>query len=160
MFLSFCRWCEATVLQRVNKYVRRIRATGNNDRCIEVLHITIMTLPRRGVIASIAAHPSFRPHALSLDMCYHLREIFHASRGCDWIACDVALRVLATQWNSGVLKSRPCACGHITQSVQHVVVDCMIHKAPDDFAGLCCPDAATRSWLEDLYIEGLANDYI
>ena len=29
----------------------------------------------------------------------------------------------------------------------------MIHKAPDGFAGLRCPDAATRSWLEDLNIE-------
>ena len=46
-----------------------------------------------------------------------------------------------------------CACGYITQSVQHVVVDCMIHKAPDGFAGLRHPDAATRFWLEDLNIE-------
>ena len=46
-----------------------------------------------------------------------------------------------------------CACGHITQSVQHVVVDCKIYKAPGGFAGLLCPDAATRSWLEDLNIE-------
>ncbi len=53
----------------------------------------------------------------------------------------------------GVQESATCACGHITQSVQHVVVDCMIHKAPYGFAGLCCPDAATRSWLEDLNIE-------
>ena len=53
----------------------------------------------------------------------------------------------------GAQESATCACGHITQSVQHVVVDCMIHKAPDGFAGLRCPDAATRSWLEDLNIE-------
>ena len=46
-----------------------------------------------------------------------------------------------------------CACGHTTQSVQHVVVDCMTYKAPDGFAGLRCPDAATRSWLEDLDID-------
>ena len=52
-----------------------------------------------------------------------------------------------------VQESATGACGHITQSVQHVVVDCMIHKAPDGFAGLRCPDAATRSWLEDLNIE-------
>ena len=39
-----------------------------------------------------------------------------------------------------------------TQSVQHVVVDCMIHTAPDGFAGLRRPDATTRSWLEDLNI--------
>ena len=39
-----------------------------------------------------------------------------------------------------------------TQSVQHVVVDCMIHKAPDGFAGLRRPDATTRYWLEDLNI--------
>ena len=41
----------------------------------------------------------------------------------------------------------------ITQSVQHVVVDCMIYKAPDGFAGLSRPDAATRYWLKYLNIE-------
>ena len=46
-----------------------------------------------------------------------------------------------------------CASGHIVQSVQHVVVDCMIHKAPDGFTGLRDPDAATRSSLEDLNID-------
>ena len=50
----------------------------------------------------------------------------------------------------GAQESATCPCGHITQSVQHVVVDCMIHKAPDGFAGLRDPDAATMSWLEDL----------
>ena len=30
----------------------------------------------------------------------------------------------------GVQESATCACGNITQSVQHVVVDCMIHKDP------------------------------
>ena len=39
------------------------------------------------------------------------------------------------------------------QSVQHVVVDCMVHKASAGFAGLRCPDAATRYWLEDLNID-------
>ena len=53
----------------------------------------------------------------------------------------------------GAQESATCACGHITQSVQHVVVDCMIHNAPDGFAGLRRPDAATRSWLKDLNIE-------
>ena len=48
--------------------------------------------------------------------------------------------------------SHMCACGHITQSVQHVVVDCMIYKAPDGFAGRRRPDAATRYLLEDLNI--------
>ena len=51
------------------------------------------------------------------------------------------------------LSNVTCACGHTTQSVQHVVVDCMIHKAPDGFAGLRRPDAATRSWLKYLNIE-------
>ena len=36
----------------------------------------------------------------------------------------------------------------LTQSVQHVVVDCVIHKAPDDFAGLIRLDSATRTWLK------------
>ena len=49
------------------------------------------------------------------------------------------------------------SCGHITQSVQHVVIDCNIYKAPDGFAGLRCSDAATRSWLEDLNIDILRN---
>ena len=53
----------------------------------------------------------------------------------------------------GAQESSMCACGHITQSVQHVDIDCKIYKAPDGFAGLGCPDAATRSWLEDLNIE-------
>ena len=53
----------------------------------------------------------------------------------------------------GAQESATCACGHTTQSVQHVVVDCMPYKAPDGFAGLRCPDAATRSWLEDLTID-------
>ena len=52
----------------------------------------------------------------------------------------------------GAQESAMCACGHITQSVQHVVGDCMTYKAPDGFAGLRCPDAATSSWLEDLNI--------
>ena len=34
--------------------------------------MTITILPRRGVIASIAAYPSFRQPALGLDMCYLL----------------------------------------------------------------------------------------
>ena len=61
----------------------------------------------------------------------------------------------------GAQESATCACGHTTQSVQHVVVDCMIHKAPG-FAGLRRPDAATRSWLKDLNFEiwRTANDYI
>ena len=53
----------------------------------------------------------------------------------------------------GAQESAICACGHITQSVPHVVVDCKIYKAPGGFAGLRCPDPATRSWLEDLNIE-------
>ena len=44
-----------------------------------------------------------------------------------------------------------CACGHLTQLVQHVVVDWVRHKAPDGFAGLR-PDAATSTWLEELNI--------
>ena len=43
-----------------------------------------------------------------------------------------------------------CACGHLTQSVPYVVVDYVIHRAPDGFAGLCSPDAATRTWLKEL----------
>ena len=50
----------------------------------------------------------------------------------------------------------------MTQSVHHLVVDCVIHKAPDGFAGLRRLDAATRTWLKELTLifERLANDYI
>ena len=45
----------------------------------------------------------------------------------------------------GAQESAMFDCRHITQSVglQHVVVDCMIYKAPDGFAGLRRQDAAT-----------------
>ena len=45
------------------------------------------------------------------------------------------------------------ACGQLTQSVQHVVVECVIHNAPDGFAGLRSLDAATRTWLEELNVD-------
>ena len=43
-----------------------------------------------------------------------------------------------------------------------MIVDCVIHKAPDGFAGLCRLDAATRTWLKELTLifERLAKDYI
>ena len=40
-----------------------------------------------------------------------------------------------------------------THSVQHLVVDCIINKAPGGVSGFRRPDAATRPWLEDLNIE-------
>ena len=87
---------------------------------------------------------SFGQPALSLDLCYLLGQISTANSG------ETESPAL---WHRACQESATCACGHITQSVQHVVVDCMIHKAPDGFAGLRCPDAATRFWLEDLNIE-------
>ena len=68
------------------------------------------------------------------------------------LRCGTA-RVGDTLKLGGAQGSAMCACGHNTQSVQHVVVDCMTYKAPGGFAGLRCPDAATMSWLEDLNIE-------
>ena len=40
--------------------------------------------------------------------------------------------------------------------------DCVIHKAPDGFAGLRRVHAETRTWLKELTLlfERLANDYI
>ena len=116
--------------------------------------MSITILPRRGAIGSIAVHPLFGQPALSLDLWY--------LQGADlprkqWVKlnrlrCGTA-RVGDTLKLWGAQESATCACGHTTQSAQHVVVDCMIHKAPDGVAGLRRPDAATRSWLEDLNIE-------
>ena len=41
--------------------------------------------------------------------------------------------------------SAMCACGQQTRSVQHVVVDCVIHKAPDGSPRLRRLDVATRT---------------
>ena len=39
------------------------------------------------------------------------------------------------------------------QSVDHVVVDCVIHKAPGGFAGLSRLDVTTRTWSKELNID-------
>ena len=49
-------------------------------------------------------------------------------------------------------ESARCTCGHLSQPLQQVVVDCMLHNAHDRFAGLRRLDAATRTWLRELYI--------
>ena len=53
----------------------RHAARLSNDNTI------IVALSRSGMIAPIAAHPSFRQPALSLDMCYLLGQISSASSG-------------------------------------------------------------------------------
>ena len=58
------------------------------------------------------------------------------------LRCGTA-RVGETLKLLGAQESATCACRHITQSVQYVVVDCMTYKAPDGFAGLRCPDGST-----------------
>ena len=63
-----------------------------------------------------------------LDLCYHMRHISSTVSGCAWIVFAVAPRKLATQLNYEAHKSRSCACGHLTESVQHVVVHCVIHN--------------------------------
>ena len=50
----------------------------------------------------------------------------------------------------GTQESAMCACGHLTQSVKHVDVHGVIHKAPDGFVGLRHLDAATRTRLKEL----------
>ena len=45
------------------------------------------------------------------------------------------------------------ACGHMSQSVHHVVVDCVTHKASHGFAGLRRLDAATRTCLKELNVD-------
>ena len=66
--------------------------------------------------------------------------------------CNVSISYIQ-MYSGGAQESAMCACGHITQSVQHVVVDCIIPKVPGGFAGLCRPDAATRTWLKELNVD-------
>ena len=104
--------------------------------------MTITILPRRGVIALITVHP----HSDSLPSAKTCDTSWDRSPRKQWVKlnrlrCGTA-RVGDTLKLWGAQESAMCACGHITQSVQHVVVDCMTYKAPDGFAGLRCPDAA------------------
>ena len=46
-----------------------------------LLQLTITILPRRGMIASIAVHPSFGQPAPNLDLCYLLGQISTANSG-------------------------------------------------------------------------------
>ena len=70
----------------------------------------------------------------------------HEEDGC---CHSLPFHMVATHRNSGARKSRPC----VTRSVQHVVVHCVKHKAPDGFAGLRRLDAATRTSLKELNID-------
>ena len=60
------------------------------------------------------------------------------------LCCGTA-RVGDTMKLWGPQESAMGACGQHTQSVQHVVVDRVTHKAPEGFAGLRRLDAATRT---------------
>ena len=62
----------------------------------------------------------------------------------------------------GMQEVASCPCGHPTQTVEHVVTDCVLLKSPGDLTALCCPNAETRSWLSELPIElwTLIFDYL
>ena len=62
----------------------------------------------------------------------------------------------------GMQEAASCPCGHPTQTVEHVVTDCVLLKSPGDLTALCCPNAETRSWLSELPIElwTLIFDYL
>ena len=53
----------------------------------------------------------------------------------------------------GMQEAASCPCGHPTQTVEHVVTDCVLLKSPGDLTALRCPNAETRSWLSELPIE-------
>ena len=62
----------------------------------------------------------------------------------------------------GMQEAASCPCGHPTQTVEHVVTDCVLLKSPGDLTALCCPNTETRSWLRELPIElwTLIFDYL
>ena len=47
----------------------------------------------------------------------------------------------------GHLSSASCSCGHPSQTIRHIILDCPLYRAPNGFAGLRCPDEETRQWL-------------
>ena len=62
----------------------------------------------------------------------------------------------------GMQEAASCPCSHPTQTVEHVVTDCVLLKSPGDLTALRCPNAETRSWLSELPIElwTLIFDYL
>ena len=62
-------------------------------------------------------------------------------------------RVGETLQRWGLQESATCACGHPTQTVQHVVTDCRLFKSPGDLSALRCPDDVTLDWLSELPLE-------
>ena len=62
-------------------------------------------------------------------------------------------RVDETLQRCGMQEAASCPCGHPTQTVEHVVTDCVLHKSPGDLTAIRCPNAETRSWLSELPIE-------
>ena len=70
---------------------------------------------------------------------------------------DILLEILRSGKRGFVIFERgsPLVTGllshvYLAQSVQRVVIDCAIHKAPDDCVCLRYPDAATRARLKQL----------
>ena len=103
---------------------------------------------QRGVIALIAAHPSFGSPAHSLDMCYPQAVGATESPVLWHSACWRYTETLGhTRVGHGCLQTSVtvgAACGCRLRDV---------HTAPDGFAGLRSLDAATRTWLEELNVD-------
>ena len=129
------------------------------------LGVTPFTKPYRDVLCAHGFH-CFRSSSLHVSFISRVMLVLPTSL---YYSLNLNCTPLNVWWprftrkHAGIpsMQSRPqCAC--LTQSVQHVIVDCVIRKAPDGFAGPCRLDAATRTWLKELTLifERLANDYI
>ena len=88
---------------------------------------------------------------------------YRVSSGCDSTVFAPAPLTSVRPSNFGACKKQHHVhVAHPTQTVEHVVTDCVLLKSPGDLTALCCPNAETRSWLSELPIElwTLIFDYL
>ena len=115
---------------------------------------TTMIHPRRGTTVLMLAHLSFDlPVPRPARRCRPVLT-YRVSSGCDsTVFAPAPLASVRTSNFGGMQEAASCPCGHPTQTVEHVVTDCVLLKSPGDLTALRCPNAETRSWLSELPIE-------
>ena len=119
---------------------------------------TTMIHPRRGTTVLMLAHLSFDlPVPRPARRCRPVLPPGADLPRKQWVRLNRlrsgTARVGETLQLWGMQEAASCPCGHPTQTVEHVVTDCVLLKSPGDLTALCCPNAETRSWLSELPIE-------
>ena len=73
----------------------------------------------------------------------------HAGLSLDMLPASSVLSLHCWEMQDSAM----CMCGYPTQTVQHVVTDCVQFRSSGDLLSLCSPDEATRTWLHRFPLE-------